>query len=94
VVAVSKSRGVPRHVSADRTNYVVSEGEFPTYMISGAAPDPVLWSLWRDHVKVVEDQSFGVTTNSGGQWSVEGPRGRSVKRDSGRSSQTRETDRP
>jgi hypothetical protein len=56
-------------LTADRTNYVVSEGEFPTYMISGVAPEQtVLWSLWRNHVNVVEDQSFGVRTDSGGQW--------------------------
>jgi hypothetical protein len=60
-------------LTADRTNYAVSEGEFPTYIISGAAPDqPVLWSLWRNRVNVVEDQSFGVGTDSAGQWSGRG----------------------
>ena len=60
-------------LTADRTNYAVSEGEFPTYMISGAAPDQtILWSLWRNQFKVVNDQSFGVTTDNAGQWSGRG----------------------
>src|SRR5687768_531984 len=38
-------------LSADRTNYVVSESEFPTYALTGGAPShTILWSLWRNGV--------------------------------------------
>jgi hypothetical protein len=54
---------------ADRTNYAVSEREFPNYTVGGAAPNQtILWSMWLNDVSVVSDQSFASVTDSTGNW--------------------------
>jgi hypothetical protein len=56
-------------LTADRTNYAVSEGEFPAYAVRDGSPDQeILWSLWRNDVLVVEDQAFGASTDNSGNW--------------------------
>ena len=60
-------------LGADRTNYVISESEFPTYVVTGAVPNqPILWSLWRNDALVVEDQEFATYTDREGNWSGRG----------------------
>jgi hypothetical protein len=56
-------------LAADRTNYLVSENEFPTYTVSNAVPNqPIVWSLWLNGIQVVKDQTFGAVTNNEGNW--------------------------
>jgi hypothetical protein len=56
-------------LSADRTNYVVSESEFPTYAVANAISDQtILWSMWVNGVNVVQDQTFGTITDNEGNW--------------------------
>jgi hypothetical protein len=60
-------------LTADRTNYVVSESEFPTYSLTGGAPNQtILWSLWLDSVIIAEEQAFGQVTDSEGNWAGRG----------------------
>jgi hypothetical protein len=65
-----RARSVPEmSLTADRTQYVVEENEFPTYAITGAHPnETILWSLWQDGVKVVDDQAFEKATDEEGNW--------------------------
>ena len=67
--AVRAAAGPEMSLTADRTNYLVAEREFPTYGVTGAAPNqPILWSLWLDGVNVVEDQPFDTETDGQGNW--------------------------
>ena len=60
-------------LGADRTNYLVSESEFPTYTVTDGMPShPILWSMWVNDVLVVEDQEFATFTDSQGKWSGRG----------------------
>ncbi len=69
-----RAAGAPgMSLSADRTNYVVSESEFPTYAVGGAAPNQaILWSMRLNDLLVVEDQPFGTVTDNNGSWSGRG----------------------
>jgi hypothetical protein len=56
-------------LTADRTRYVVAQNEFPSYSINGADPnEPILWSLWQNGLKVVDDQTFDKATDNAGNW--------------------------
>jgi hypothetical protein len=56
-------------LTADRTRYVVAENEFPSYAVTGATPnEPILWSLWQNGLKVVDDQPFEKATDAAGNW--------------------------
>ena len=60
-------------LAADRTNYLVSAGEFPTYAVTNALPNqPIVWSLRLNGIDVVKDQTFGAVTENEGNWSGRG----------------------